>query len=170
MPSEKTLEGEHELERMLERYPPISSSPDLDALNDLPPVPGHVPSMARDGKMMKTDDSTIKELSESTSPQASQPNALPDSNASKASITQPPSSNISLSSHHSPVIHLPPRSDNVFPQTAQVAPRELAKWITRKDNPASILLLDVRPRDMFRQACIKHKWMVQIEPLVLRKE
>ncbi|KAF7726254.1 ubiquitin-specific protease doa4 [Apophysomyces ossiformis] len=64
----------------------------------------------------------------------------------------------------------PSLTNNVFPSTMVVQPLELAKWITTKKNPPSVLLLDVRPREMFNHGCIKHKWVVQIEPLVLRRD
>ncbi|CAO3647772.1 unnamed protein product [Cunninghamella echinulata] len=103
-----------DIQKEMDKYPAI---PSLSLLDDLPPVPNHLPSSTYEKKNL-----------------------------------------------------LPSLTNNEFPTTLEVEPRELVKWITQKENPRSVLLLDVRPRDMFLQACIKHRWMVQIEPLVLRKD
>ncbi|KAI8330223.1 hypothetical protein BC941DRAFT_186274 [Chlamydoabsidia padenii] len=178
LPSEKTLEdGDPDLERTLEKYPPLSSSPGLSALDNLPPVPDHVPSLKSEDNIEKMTNDMSKGKGSSSASLLPKNNSnhlihSPDSTKTSTSSTiqQPSSSSTERSPPSSVAIHLPPRSNNIFPKSGQVEPLELAKWITRKDNPASILILDVRPRDMFRRACIKHKWMVQIEPLVLRKD
>lgn len=71
------------------------------------------------------------------------------------------------------LIQLPPPSDFVFPPTLNVDPIQLASWITTRNKVGqqpSILLLDVRHRDVYDQGFIKHKWVAQIEPLVLKQE
>ncbi|CAO3601354.1 unnamed protein product [Absidia cylindrospora] len=160
VPSSDIVDRDPDVQRALDKYPPISS-PCISALDNLPPVPAHIPTSSKD--KVTTSDKT------SGSSKFSQVTHASD-NASISTTQTSSATDSAISNQSSAGIPLPARSNNVFPQTPQVEPRELAKWITRKDNPASILLLDVRPRDMFRQACIKHKWMVQIEPLVLRKD
>ncbi|KAI8079963.1 uncharacterized protein BX664DRAFT_303113 [Halteromyces radiatus] len=171
-----------DLQRTLDKYPAISSS-GLSALDNLPPVPVHTPSAKNFNNASSTIPNDVSDnlKTDSTSSLSSQfaklqvtPNSTHQSSKGEKALSESPSvindrENINNTSYSNP-IQLPPRTNNVFPQMPQVEPRELAKWITRKDNPASILLLDVRPRDMFRHACIKHRWMVQIEPLVLRKD
>lgn len=68
------------------------------------------------------------------------------------------------------VVQLPSWTNNIFPQVSVIEPIELAKWITTKNNPPSVLLIDVRRRDVFRAGCIKHQWIIQIDPSVLQKE
>jgi ubiquitin carboxyl-terminal hydrolase 8 len=67
-------------------------------------------------------------------------------------------------------IELPTWTSNVFPNMPTIEPVELAKWITIKYNPPSILLIDIRPRDIFIRGCVKHQWIIQIEPAILQKE
>lgn len=64
-------------------------------------------------------------------------------------------------------IPLPTWTNNVFPNTLVVESLVLANWITAKHNPPSILLIDARPRDIFMNSCIKHQWIIEIEPSVL---
>ncbi|KAI9490566.1 hypothetical protein BDB00DRAFT_875163 [Zychaea mexicana] len=66
-------------------------------------------------------------------------------------------------------LQLPPRSTFAFPPTNTVEPAVLAKWIQRIENRPSILLLDVRPQSMYKEGCIRHPWICQIEPLSLRR-
>ncbi|KAI8095706.1 hypothetical protein BDF21DRAFT_353504 [Thamnidium elegans] len=67
-------------------------------------------------------------------------------------------------------IPLPNWTNNVFPNRLVTEPNELAKWITASDNPPSILLIDIRPREIFKNGCIMHKWIMQIDPIVLQKD
>ncbi|GAA5798456.1 hypothetical protein HPULCUR_003859 [Helicostylum pulchrum] len=67
-------------------------------------------------------------------------------------------------------IQLPSPTGFIFPPSPVVGAFQLAKWIsTRNETPPSILILDVRPRDVSEGGCIKHKWIAQIEPLVLKE-
>lgn len=68
-------------------------------------------------------------------------------------------------------IQLPSPTGFIFPPSPVVGAFQLAKWIsTRNETPPSILILDVRPRDVSEGGCIKHKWIAQIEPLVLKEK
>ncbi|KAI8876380.1 cysteine proteinase [Backusella circina FSU 941] len=64
-------------------------------------------------------------------------------------------------------INIPPPTNNLFPNIPTIEPMELAKWITRIDNPPTILLIDVRPRNLFLAGCIKYQWIIQIDPSIL---
>lgn len=76
--------------------------------------------------------------------------------------------NLKLSENN--VIQLPSWTNNQFPNMPTIEPIELAKLITSKSNPPSILLIDVRTREAFKNGCIKHQWIIQIEPVVLQHE
>lgn len=70
-------------------------------------------------------------------------------------------------------IQLPTPSNYQFPKILSVDPTQLAGWIVKKngvEQAPNVLILDVRPRDVFNQGFIKHKWIAQIEPLVLKQE
>ncbi|KAI7857985.1 hypothetical protein BDC45DRAFT_499808 [Circinella umbellata] len=95
-------------------------------------------------------------------------NNLPISSASSTT-----SSNHSSSEFESSAIKqlkIPPRSTFQFPPTLAVEPMTLAKWLQKRENLPGILLLDVRPLSMYKEGCIKHTWICQIEPLSLRQE
>jgi hypothetical protein len=66
-------------------------------------------------------------------------------------------------------VQLPTWTSNVFPNILAVEPFDLSKWITIKHNPSSILLIDVRPRNIFIRGCVKHQWIIQIEPAILQQ-
>ncbi|GAA5806256.1 hypothetical protein HPULCUR_011787 [Helicostylum pulchrum] len=65
---------------------------------------------------------------------------------------------------------LPNWTNNAFPNRLVTEPYELVKWLTASDNPPSILLIDVRPREIFKSGCITHKWIMQIDPIVLQRD
>ncbi|KAI8377049.1 hypothetical protein EDC96DRAFT_571317 [Choanephora cucurbitarum] len=65
---------------------------------------------------------------------------------------------------------LPVWTNNTFPDRLTVDPLELAQWITTKTNPPSILIVDIRSRDAFKNGCIKYPWIMQMEPFVLQSE
>lgn len=67
-------------------------------------------------------------------------------------------------------ILLPNWTNNAFPNRLVTEPRELVKWLTASDNPPSILLIDIRPREIYKSGCIMHRWIMQIDPIVLQKE
>jgi len=77
-----------------------------------------------------------------------------------------------LQSNHSASssIPLPSLTKNTFPLSPIINPAELAKLLGKRDDPPSILLLDIRPRDVYKRGCICHKWVVQLEPMVLKRE
>jgi hypothetical protein len=77
-----------------------------------------------------------------------------------------------LQSNHSASssIPLPSLTKNTFPLSSIINPDELAKLLGKRDDPPSILLLDIRPRDVYKRGCICHKWVVQLEPMVLKRE
>ncbi|CAO3672678.1 unnamed protein product [Umbelopsis ramanniana] len=77
-----------------------------------------------------------------------------------------------LQSNHSASssIPLPSLTKNTFPLSPIIRPDELAKLLGKRDDPPSILLLDIRPRDVYKRGCICHKWVVQLEPMVLKRD
>ncbi|CAO3670058.1 unnamed protein product [Rhizopus microsporus] len=54
--------------------------------------------------------------------------------------------------------------------TLTVEPLQLASWIVKNSSgpQPSVLLLDIRPRDVHSQGFIRHRWVAQIEPLVIK--
>ncbi|ORX45129.1 cysteine proteinase [Hesseltinella vesiculosa] len=146
---------DHDLQMILDRFPDIST------LNELPPVPTHLPS-----NKIKTSEQHAPSKT-SRQEQGWKFSKQPRKDLSVSYDARLDGS--TKDGRQTPGIQLPPLSNYVFPEQLGVEPHELASWLIRKDNPPSVLLLDARPRDMFSQACIKHKWIVQIEPLVLRE-
>lgn len=68
-------------------------------------------------------------------------------------------------------IQLPSPTGFSFPPSLVVEASQLAAWISKRNETGpSILILDVRPRDVAERGCIKHRWIAQIEPLVLKQE
>jgi ubiquitin carboxyl-terminal hydrolase 8 len=67
-------------------------------------------------------------------------------------------------------IQLPAPSNLPVPNLgATVPPNVLASWIVKGKEPKpSVLLLDVRPREIYMSGCIKHTWIAQIEPMFLK--
>lgn len=87
-----------------------------------------------------------------------------------SSLAQALSSKLTITTADNNKIQLPTWTNNIFPNTLLVEPRELVKWITAKENPPSILLIDNRPREIFKRGCVKHLWIIQIEPVLWQKE
>ncbi|CEP08439.1 hypothetical protein, partial, partial [Parasitella parasitica] len=96
--------------------------------------------------------------------------ATPDATGSQQqNMSQLTQSTANIKVSESSVIQLPSWTNNQFPNTSTIEPIELAKLITTKTNPPSILLIDVRPREAFKNGCVKHQWIIQIEPAVLQE-
>ncbi|KAG2212280.1 hypothetical protein INT47_001639 [Mucor saturninus] len=151
------------LEEAMTKYPSLDEFDSREnqtqsdyLLDDLPSVPTHAP--------LKTKR-----------PSAPQPDIqpvymkMPEPHPSPPPI--PPTSHNSVSSTDSTLI-LPSPTNFIFPSVLIVDPPQLANWIkkTGSENPPSILILDVRPRYISEQGCIKHRWIAQIEPLVLKQD
>lgn len=97
------------------------------------------------------------------------------SSSSVSSLAQTMSTKLSMTDNSSinsndNKIQLPSWTNNTFPNALSIRPAELASWITNKDNPPSVLLVDVRTRELFNSGCIKNQWILQIEPAALQKE
>ncbi|ORZ00519.1 hypothetical protein BCR43DRAFT_540683 [Syncephalastrum racemosum] len=179
-----------DMDDAMKRYPPVE---DL-SLDDLPAVPTAAPRAvhATHPKMNMPEPHPVHPPHPHPSPSNNIDNNINNSNSTSSlplpppqprrsppAVPQPPPS----SSPSPPVLQikqrppspenplkLPPLTNFQFPPSLTVSPKDLVKWITMRENPPSILLLDVRPRDMYQRGCIKHKWICQIEPLVLRKD
>ncbi|KAI9485340.1 MAG: hypothetical protein EXX96DRAFT_592521 [Benjaminiella poitrasii] len=144
------LRDEQEINEAMERYPPveaITESPTYHGtdilLNNVPSIPTHVPAANK------------KQLSPSPSPSPSPSQSPPQViNETIGGIQLP----------------MPSKSFNLSP-TFIVDPKQLASWIVKRNNgqeQPSVLILDIRPRHIFSQGSIKHKWIAQIEPLTLK--
>ncbi|KAL0073893.1 hypothetical protein J3Q64DRAFT_1634817, partial [Phycomyces blakesleeanus] len=137
-------------------------------LDSLPPVPTHKPSSTVPPKLPVDNPLPIS----MPIPEPYRP--LPTRQIPTPPLDQPiqisgGSDSYSGEEYSEFTLQLPPRTNYAFSFSLVVEPRELAHWITKRDNPPSVLVLDVRPRNVFRRACIKHKWVVQLEPLVMQK-
>ena len=93
---------------------------------------------------------------------------IPLANTSVSSLTQAMSDNLNLNDTSN--IQLPNWTNNTFSNSLLIEPEELMRRITAVENPSSILLIDVRPRDIFVTGCIKHKWIIQLDPGYLQRE
>lgn len=148
----------------MDKYPPVDvlnclpSSPynnSSSLLDDLPSVPKHMPQKAQ------------------SSPQTPPPPPPPPQGFMK--MPEPLSNRPPLGrklQQKPQGIQLPTPSDFPLPHTTVVDPSQLASWIVKRQNVSqpSVLILDVRPRQVFDQGFIKHRWIAQIEPLVLKQK
>lgn len=176
--------GDDLVGRALEKFPAVSeleltttggSSKHEVSLDDmLPSVPTHAPTKAgppqRHMKMPEPTPTAPNTTMNST-PQPKPPPPpmhMPVPQPSQQHKLPPTSSSSSPSSSSSGLA-LPGRTNHNFPQIMAVEPRDLAKWIKVQKNPPSVLLLDVRPLSMFQEGCIRHPYICQIEPMVLRR-
>jgi ubiquitin carboxyl-terminal hydrolase 8 len=155
------------LMQAMNKYPPVNildampSSPESNqtqsSLDDLPSVPTHAP-----GQTPIRYPPPVKSPPPPTFMKMPQPEPL------NAAPPLPP-----VQKAVGNFVQLPPPSDFDFPPTLIVEPIQLASWITTRNKAGqqpSVLILDVRPRDVYDQGFIKHKWVAQIEPLVLKQE
>ncbi|RUP49462.1 hypothetical protein BC936DRAFT_142474 [Jimgerdemannia flammicorona] len=92
------------------------------------------------------------------------PSLIPGSNHSNTAGT-PPSSGQAM-----PKVTLLSLTNNEFPMTPVITPLQLAKYLTQQQNPPSVLLMDVRPKEEFERGCIRHKYIIQVEPLTLENK
>lgn len=152
----------------MNNYPPVDtldqlpSSPESNQtqsrLDDLPSVPTHAPGKSKSSSLNTTVQSTPPNIYMK----------MPEPEHVSAAPPLPPITNAVDN-----FIQLPPPTDFVFPSSLIVEPQELASWITTRGTGGkhpSVLLLDIRPSNVYEQGFIKHKWVVQIEPLVLKRE
>lgn len=121
----------------------------LSSLENLPSVPSHLP-------IKKTLSVLNHQLpSTSTTPISPIQKTLPEHQLTSASA-----------------LRIPPFTNFNFPNDVVVHPLQLADWIVKKRDrqQPNILLIDVRPRELYDQGCIKHSWTTQIEPLILKQK
>ncbi|KAI9322226.1 hypothetical protein BX666DRAFT_1892794 [Dichotomocladium elegans] len=177
-----TSEDEVDIGRALKKYPELtdldddsmgSLDPEITYLQKLlPPAPTHDPHA---GGRVPTPEPLPVSTRKPVSP------TIPAQALQKMDMTtpQPPGSDqhFHLPQNSRPVpgnpsskgLPIPGLTNFNFPQTMVVDPDVLAHWIANKPNQPSVLLLDVRPRSMYEDACIRHRWVCQIEPLILRQ-
>lgn len=160
----------------MNKYPPVNdmqmpmpNPTHIDSssfLDNLPSVPKHMPSNNGTAKPTQRDNS-VSSSSSSSSPlsAASHFMKMPEPQPQQQPTAKPPAAANGL--------QLPtPSADLSIPPTPIVDARQLASWIVKRNDgkQPSVLILDVRPRQIFDQGFIKHKWIAQIEPLVLKQE
>ncbi|KAG1441136.1 hypothetical protein G6F56_011618 [Rhizopus delemar] len=103
-----------------------------------------------------TERQTITPFQPRSSPLRTENNSLPHDFSNQLKISS---------------VDLPPSwTHPVFPKNTIIQPYDLASSIQSQQNPPQVLLIDVRSRDKFNSGCIQHKWIIQIEPSILRKE
>jgi ubiquitin carboxyl-terminal hydrolase 8 len=143
----------------------------LSYLDNLPPVPTHAPIIHKSPlQAPKHPPPPVPASKPTWTPPRVQPSvpAIPDERSLTVGNTVVPP--LQPQAAASFPIPLPSLTKNTFPQTPTINPDELAKLLSKRDDPPSILLLDIRPRDMYKRGCICHKWVVQLEPMVLKRE
>ncbi|KAL7321944.1 ubiquitin-specific protease doa4 [Mucor circinelloides] len=96
--------------------------------------------------------------------------AVPPTQMPQNSMNQLVQHTASLKLSENNVIQLPSWTNNQFSDMPVIEPIELAKLITTKTNPPSVLMIDVRTREAFKNGCIKHQWIIQVEPVVLQHD
>lgn len=150
------------LEEAMNKYPPLDELDSLEnqtqsdyLLDDLPSVPTHSPlKMERPSIPMPDIQPVYIKMPE--------PHPSPSA---------PPPPTFDSTIYNNKEIILPSPTNFIFPPILTVDPLQLASWIkTKREDPPSILILDVRPRYIYEQGCIRHRWIAQIEPLVLNQE
>ncbi|KAI8372436.1 hypothetical protein BD560DRAFT_394930 [Blakeslea trispora] len=141
---------------VMERYPSISELSNVDQfLTHLPSVPTHSPTKPNNRQQLSSPPTT---------PPPSVDGIMKMPEPEPVSDSQPPPA-----PHQ---IRLPsPTKSLDIPFTLTVDPMQLASWIVKKSDrqQPSVLILDVRPRQVFDQGFIKHTWIAQIEPLILNQ-
>ncbi|KAI8644102.1 hypothetical protein BD408DRAFT_450842 [Parasitella parasitica] len=169
------------VQKAMTRYPPIDDMPmpspthidTSSVLDSLPSVPKHIPR--NNGAQAKSTRRNDSSSSSSSSSSISSPSAnfmkMPEpEHQPQPQLQHPQSSPPPVKANR---LQLPtPSSEFSIPPTAIVDPRQLASWIVKKNDvkQPSVLILDVRPRHTFDQGSIKHRWIAQIEPLVLKQD
>jgi ubiquitin carboxyl-terminal hydrolase 8 len=171
--------GQHDdasVQEVMSKYPPVDvldslpSSPYSDGgslLDDLPSVPKHMPQKARSSPQTPQTPQTPPAATTTTTT-AAPPQGymkMPEPLANIPPLPQQPQ-------QQSLGIQLPTPSNFPLPPMNIIDPSQLASWIAKRQNTPqpSVLILDVRPRQAFDQGFIKHRWVAQIEPLVLKRE
>lgn len=162
---------------VMNKYPPVNDVPmpmpsptHIDSssfLDNLPSVPKHMPSSNGTTKSSQRDNS----VSSNSSSLSAASNFMKMPEPEPQPQQQPTAAAAAAAAAN--VLQLPtPSSDLSIPPTPIVDALQLASWIVKKSDgkQPSVLILDVRPRQVFDQGFIKHKWIAQIEPLVLKQE
>ncbi|OZJ05342.1 hypothetical protein BZG36_01577 [Bifiguratus adelaidae] len=168
---------------------PVEMSVD-DFERRFPSVPTHEPSRSTSSDLKSTRnimshgnarqttslDSGVANMRISPEPRSLQNSvstahpSLPITHQLNADGIRPPSASPAkpLGQRRLSGMQMPSRTNNNINTGVTITPKALAQYLVQKENPPSVLLLDVRPREQFESGCIKHKWVVQIEPLILR--
>lgn len=158
---------EADVDQVMDKFPPVEdvgASPSMDSLSfldSLPSVPKHMPS--------NTTTPTAKSISPQMPPP---PPPASDPPPTYMKMPEPrPSAPPPIPAHNS-IVQIPPPTNFNFPNSVIVDPLQLATWLVKKKDrqQPNILLVDVRPREVYDQGCIKHSWTVQIEPLILKQK
>ncbi|KAI8975785.1 hypothetical protein BDF20DRAFT_914642 [Mycotypha africana] len=180
--------GQDLLEAAIIKYPAIDDFDSKTLLDDLPSVPIHLPSdihnpPSQPSFLPSSSSSLPTTPSSSLSPPPPphtydiSPNdhmVLADtcnsiSSSQQQQFKEKQGLNIQFPS--------PLKNFTLTPPTLIANPKQLASWISLRKGDAhqlqqekpSVLILDIRPRHIFDQGFIKHKWIVQIEPLILKQ-
>lgn len=146
----------------MDKFPPVedlgasSSMDSLSFLDSIPSVPKHMPLKNSSPRQMPTPRTST------SPPPVSPPNTtmymkMPEPHPTPATTNE---------------LQIPPPTNFVFPNSVMVDSLQLASWIVKKKDrqQPNILLVDVRPREIYDQGCIKHSWTTQIEPLILKQK
>jgi ubiquitin carboxyl-terminal hydrolase 8 len=143
----------------MEKYPPVENTDD-SPLNDLPSVPTHLPGTPSAMSAHVPNIPPAMPISNQNTPPP-QIMKMPEPQPQPQPQPQPLNN----------VIELPtPTHFRLSIPMSTVEPRQLASWIVKNGTgpQPSVLLLDVRPRDIHSQGFIRHRWVAQIEPLVIK--
>ncbi|KAI8976140.1 hypothetical protein BDB01DRAFT_853428 [Pilobolus umbonatus] len=150
--------GVEDMNDVMDKYPSIEDidkpetpkTKNVYSLDDLPDVPTHKPAKVR--SIPRPENTTV------------QPSPPP------VTMKMPVPQSVPAPTNTTTTDILPRPSNFPLPPMLTVDPSQLASWIAKgntKIHP-SVLLLDVRPREQFDTGFLKHTYICQIEPLVLK--
>lgn len=141
-------------DEVMAKYPILNDMPGNQTQYDFPSVPTHSPLKTPRSPTMPTSSSMPMPMP--SSPAMAMPEPMPA--PAPTPITKDG-------------IRIPPPTGYDFPPSVVVDARQLASWLAKQhESDYNILILDVRPRDVSDRGCIKHKWSIQIEPLILKEK
>ncbi|KAI9266060.1 hypothetical protein BY458DRAFT_212399 [Sporodiniella umbellata] len=67
-------------------------------------------------------------------------------------------------------LETPSWTNSSYSTIPMIQPQYLASCIQSQQNPPKVLLIDVRSRNAFMSGCVQHKWIIQIDPSILKNE
>ncbi|KAI9245030.1 hypothetical protein BY458DRAFT_495065, partial [Sporodiniella umbellata] len=155
------------MDSAMDRLPPLNG----EGLLDLPTVPTHALGNQYIFPKQSTSPQNLKMPEPQHVPLQQVPQNVPQTTSQQnhQSVPEPKQKQ----SEYNCIIELPaPTSFHLTAPILSIEPRQLASWIVKhgKEPQPTVLLLDVRPRSIHCEGLIQHRWVAQIEPLVIKSD